>query len=104
MDELSPIKKNLTAMMEIAVVVKENGDFWLVHDQEFEETPDWVEYDESSRSLILITDHGNMHEVGLELQPRAYERLKNAKTVFLIYMEEGENLEQIKELPVIVRE
>lgn len=98
----TPVKENLSDMMNISVVVKENGDFWLLHDGQFQEKPDYVEYDPERKSLTIVTDMGNLHAVDLDLSPRAYERLKKAQTVFLMHMEDQEKLNEIVALQVIV--
>ena len=105
MDEYqSPLKENLENMMEIAVVVKENGDFWLVHDKPFEEEPGWVEYDPQSRKLSFVTENGHIHGIELNLSDEACRRLNNAETVFLMYMEGGQTLTDVKEIPVTIHE
>ncbi len=99
-----PIKGDLSTIMDISIIVKENGDPWIVHDKPFDETPNWVEFDNEDKSIILVTQNGNIHKVDLSLQPLSYQRLLNAKRVFLIFMKDGKTLEEIKELPVITRD
>ena len=98
-----PVKDALSKLMNISVLVKENGDLWLVYDKLLEEKLEWVEYDNETKTLILVTDKGNMHDIDLKLKPRAYERLLEAKKVFLMFMRDGQTLEQVRELPVTVR-
>ncbi|GEM_PF-4206345 len=103
MDEI-PLKESLSKLMRISVLIKENGDLWLVYDTEIEEKLEWVEFDSETKTLILVTNKGNMHDIDLKLKPRAYERLLNAKIVFLMFMRNGETLEKIREIPVTVRD
>ena len=86
----------------IAVVVKENGDFWIVHDRLFEEPPSWAEFYPDERRLVLISETGRAVQVDCELSAEALRRLQQSKTAFLIYMRDGAILEQVSDIPAVV--
>lgn len=96
--------KNLNDLMEIAVVIKENGDFWLVHDKELPEEPAWAEFDPNTAKLYLVKESGAVRFINVDLTPESCARLKSAETVFLIYMKDGKDLTHINELPVTIQQ
>lgn len=99
----SPETQNLGDIMDIAVVIKENGDFWLVHDKELPEEPAWAEFDPNTAKLYLVKESGNIRFINVDLNAESCTRLKSAEAIFLIYMKDGKELFSINELPVTIQ-
>ena len=88
--------------MQIAVLIKENGDFWFLHDKAFTPQPDYFEIDVERGISTLIDVQGGQHHIDLNFTRESYARLQAGTTAYVMFMPDRRQIQDIHEAPVIV--
>ena len=93
---------SLTQNMKISVLIKENGDFWFMHDRPFELQPEYFEIDAERGISTLIDNHGGQHHIDLNFTRESYARLQTGTIAYVMFMPDRKQIQDIHEAPVIV--
>ncbi len=88
---------------DIGLLVKTNGDFWIVHNNIFSNTPSWAEYEQENEQLFLVWETGETTRLEASFISNTLEKLKKSKTAFFIGMADKTHITSLQEIPVVVR-
>lgn len=100
--ELSAILPPLASCMKVDLLVNEQSQVWLLHDQPFSGILRWAEYDAGTDTVTLIMDSGQIQEVGLPLSAPMRELLAGATLLHAILMGE-KYIKDVYRVPLVAK-
>jgi len=89
MDDTSPFLPDLKRFMDFHVVVSDKGHVYIYHAKRLPQPIEWIEYDPKNHTLHLIDHNGRLQNTGLKVPPQIRERIKNTKSAYLVWLEDG---------------
>lgn len=93
---------SLASMMTVDMVVNDRGNIWILHDKPLPVVLNWVEYDVDTARLSLISQDGEMIDLGMTIHKPLQKPMSTASEIYIVYM----SVEEIKDmyiLPLMVR-
>ena len=101
--EGAPVLPALSTRMGVELVVKDDGNAMVLYDKKLGETVHWVDYDMDLDQLTFITWQGKIFGLGMKVQPAFRKYLKQARGMYMIYMEDAKKPKLVDYLPLVVR-
>lgn len=102
-DNIPPVWADATATMKIDVAINKDGMVWVLHDQPFPDYLEWIEFDPDSKIMTFITAGGRLQNLGIPIHPPMDENLARARSVFVMYLHNGD-IRDMGKLPLIVQQ
>lgn len=65
--EDSVVLPHVSSVMNVDLLVKEQGGVWILHDKPFKDYLRWVEYDQMDNELTIVTQSGKIQGLGLTI-------------------------------------
>lgn len=86
--EKFPVFNALSEAGRVDLIVGKNEQVCIVHDTKLEYVLKWVEFDELTKSLTLISQQGQLQPLGLEVPKEMYEFLMDIDDIAVIRKED----------------
>ena len=94
-------RASLADRMRVELLVNEDSQVWLLHDQPFEAILQWAEYDGESGDFNIVTHDGAVHPLGMIVPETTARLLATAPEMCVIYMKDGQEIQDIGIIPVM---
>lgn len=98
-DEM-PVLSDATKFMKLDLAVSDIGEVYVFHDRPMPERINWVEYDQELLRLYFISEKGRIQGLGMSVKKRLHDVIHNAKRIYIIHRENGENKSAF-EMPLV---
>ena len=95
--EKFPVFNPLSEAGRVDLIVGKNEQVCVVHDTKLEYVLKWVEFDELTKSLTLISQQGQLQPLGLEVPKEMYEFLMDIDDIAVIRKED----EKIQDIYIV---
>lgn len=99
----APVLPSMASRGKVELVVKDDGSALVLHSFPLEHKVHWVEYDMDLELLTFVTWNGMVFGLGLKIFPPFQKHLKLGKSLYMIYMKDGETPTEIDNVIMIVR-
>ncbi len=86
-----PVAQDALKVMKLDLAVSDLGEVYVFHEKAMPEPVNWVEYDQSNRKLYFISKSGRIQSLGMDVKNRMNDVIAQARRIFLIHRENGEN-------------
>lgn len=86
--EKFPVFEPLAEAGKVDVIVGKNEQVCVIHDTKLDYVLKWVEFDELTKSLTLISQQGQLQPLGLEVPKEMYEYLMDIDDIAVIRKED----------------
>ena len=80
---------SLNQKMRCGIFTNTDGQVLIVHDQEIPHSIEWIEYDESERSISLILEDGALQNLGVNIDQKMHNNLINGIEITLTRVMHG---------------
>jgi hypothetical protein len=97
-----PVWTPATPAMKVDVAINKDGMVWVLHDKPFPDYLEWIEFDFDTKIMTFITAGGRLQDLGIPIHPPMDENLARARSVFVMYLHEGQ-VRDMGKLPLIVQ-
>lgn len=77
----------LAEMMQIGLIMHEDGKIWLFHNKAFPSELQWVEYDGDENTVSFICKGGLAIDLGMPLTPEMSEEWRHAEYMMTSHVE-----------------
>ncbi len=98
-DEM-PVLPEAVKGMKLDLAVSDIGEVYIFHEKPMLERVNWVEYDRDVFKLYLISEKGRIQGVGMKVRKSLDDVISQAKRIYLIHRENGENKSAF-EMPLV---
>ncbi len=102
-DKDAPVLPSFASRGGVELVVKDDGSALVLYDAVLDEKIHWVEYDMDLDLVTFVNYSGKIFGLGLPI-PAPFRRfLQKGNSLFLVYMENGENPVDLDNVVLVVR-
>lgn len=101
--ENAPVLAPIAGYMGVEIVVKDDGSSMILHDKPMPETVQWVDYDMDLDTLTFVSFKGKIFGLGMKVKPNFRKYLRQGKSIYIVYMENGKKPKIVDNVPLIVR-
>lgn len=102
-DRDAPVLPSFASRGGVELVVKDDGSALVLYDAVLEEKIHWVEYDMDLDLVTFVNYSGKIFGLGLPIPPPFRRFLQKGSSLFLVYMENGENPVDLDNVVLVVR-
>jgi hypothetical protein len=88
---------SLASTMGVAFMVNERGNIWIVHNKPLPVILNWVEFDVDLSSITLISQDGQVIDLGMKVQKALQKPMMQAREIYIVYMVQ----EEVKDLYIL---
>lgn len=99
----APVLPSMASRGGVELVVKDDGSTLVLYDTALEERVHWVEYDMDLDLLTFVTWRGKVFGLGMKIHAPFRRYLKQANSLYMILMKNGETPTEIDNVVMIVR-
>ncbi len=96
-----PFIEELTSNMRVDIAVSKEGDLWLLHDKPIEHYLAWLEYDHTDRRMTLISDIGQIQDLGMQPSTFISDLILKSVNARLLLVQNKEIL-NVSNIPIVI--
>lgn len=78
----------LAIEMRCGIFTNAEGDVMIVHDKEFKEPIQWIEYNQGDNQMFLIYESGAMQDFGVQIDNEMQEHLLHGVKVSVVHLKD----------------
>lgn len=82
--ERYPVFEPLADEMKVELIVGKNEQVCIVHDQKLAYVLKWVEFDEKTKTLTLVSQKGQLQPLGLDIPAEMFEYLLDIDDIAVV--------------------
>lgn len=81
-----PVRPPLSSQMHLELMVNDDSQVWLLHDKPFSGILKWVEYDEDTNLMTLVTEDGMSQNLGIVIPEKIGQLLLSSQQLTALLM------------------
>lgn len=85
---------NSDKLMEVDLYIHDAGDINIFHNQRFQNTLSWIEYDINNGRIDFIMEDGDLRNFGIPVDPKAGPYLQNTHLISVVLMNGATPIEE----------
>lgn len=96
-------KPSLEQEMRCSILSNANGDIVILHDQPLTSEIQWIEFNTKSLQLNLVHEDGTNQNLGITIEPKMAQNLKNGTEVQLALLQE-DGFQSVYKTTIIIQD